>query len=127
MSYCWFSDNYNFSFYFFHQNTGNLCQWGFDHPLAFSKMLGIPVFYVQHMAAILKVLSSKKAIIDPDLFEDFCNGHLDEKFKNSKTKWNHHNPTVFIIIMIIFPMIKTSYINFKLGFTLRETKKFRTN
>ena len=57
-------------------------------------MLGIPVFYVQHIATILKVLASKKAIVDPDGFEDFCNGHLDEKFKNEKTKWNHHNTTV---------------------------------
>ena len=56
-------------------------------------MLGIPVEYILHMAAILKVLSSKKALLSPEGFEAFCNEHLDEKFGNPKTVWNHHNPT----------------------------------
>ena len=75
------------------QNTGNLCQKLFDRPRAFAKMLGIPVYYVQHFQTILAVLSSKKALLDPMGFKAFCDGHLDEKFKNERTKWNHHNTT----------------------------------
>ena len=75
------------------QNTGNLCQALFDRPKAFSKMLGIPVYYIQHFQTILAVLSSKKALLDPMGFKAFCDGHLDEKFKNKRTNWNHHNTT----------------------------------
>ena len=68
----------------------------FDHPYSTARMLGIPVEYVHHFATILAVLSSKKALLSPEGFQAFCNGHLDEKFQNKKTKWNHHNVTVII-------------------------------
>ena len=57
-------------------------------------MLAIPVDYIIHFGVILKVLSSKKALLSPEGFEKFCNHHLDEKFQNPKTVWNYHNTTV---------------------------------
>ena len=77
--------------------TGNVCQLLFDHPYCAARMLGIPVDYVLHFATILKVLSSKKALLSPEGFQAFCNQHLDDKFHNEKYKWNHHNTTVIVL------------------------------
>ena len=75
--------------------TGNLCKLLFSKPKALAKMLNIPVEYILHFVAILALLDSKKALPIPDAFEAFCNDHLNQKFRDERYKWNHHN-VIFI-------------------------------
>ena len=62
--------------------TGNTCREGFKKPKKFAAILGIPVWIVRNHATILAVISDKKASINADAFEDFCDDHL-EKLKES--------------------------------------------
>ena len=84
--------------------TGNVCKMLFSKPKALAKMLNIPVEYVLHFVAILAVLDSKKALPNPDAFEAFCNDHLNQKFRDERYKWNHHN--VIIVSLYLVFMLK---------------------
>ena len=75
--------------------TGNVCRLGFKKPKKLAAMLGIPVWIVRNFATILQVCCEKKAVLDPDAFEKFCDDHL-EKWYDSPYAWNMHNPTTHI-------------------------------
>ena len=76
--------------------TGNVCRRLFAKPKAFAAILGINVEMVRNYATILSVINEKRAKLDADAFEAYCNAHLDKLYKGEFKKylWRRHTTTV---------------------------------
>ncbi len=73
-----------------------MCRRAFASPKKFAAILGIPVEMVKNYTTILAVINAKKAKINADAFEDYCNAYLD-KFYYGEFKiysWRSLTPTV---------------------------------
>ena len=66
----------------------------FKKPKRFAKMLGIDVYVVMHVKAVLAVINHKKVDLCPDQFKAFCDSFLDFYYQNDRLNWNFQNTTV---------------------------------
>ena len=62
--------------------SGNICRRAFNKPKQFAALIGLPVKYVNNARTMLALISSKKAKINPEKFEEYGDTHLQDREKD---------------------------------------------